>query len=383
MTIQANLKTSPKHSVRNGLMASCVAALGFAAPAYAGHMIVNFDPQGSASTFVTGINDSGTVAGYYGQTVDGLAMPRGYVRDAEGTITTFAPADAKATFAEAIDADGTIAGYYTDMSTGAERGFLRAAVTPGPNAMTAFDALYIPGTVVSTYAWSINAGEIAGSYTTDGATYHGYVREADGKVDRFDPSGSMSTYALSINNGAVAGYYFDGTTDHCFLRAANGAIVTFDPGASLDSKCYAIDARGWIAGYFTHTDGLGTLGFVRSPKNVFTVFNGRKDIGSTCAWGINAKAAVAGSWYDGKGEAHGLARNAARKIEMFDPYGSTATFAVSVNSKDSVAGYWTDGNGQNHGFIRVRAYTPQSQGTPAAGDAGTIKDPLLPRAEKE
>lgn len=360
MYTHANLSPPPKHSVCNGLMATCMAvsALGFALPAQAGHYIVNFDAATYASTRVTGINDSGAVAGYSVQFVPG-DLSFGFARAADGTITTFAPSDGHATFAESIDADGKIAGYYTDNSTGLERGFVRGSGSAA--AIETFDALYPPGQLhpVSTYAWSISNGEIAGSYTIDRGAYHGFLRRTDGTVDRFDPQGSVSTYAVSINNGAVTGYYFDGSNNHCFLRATNGAIVTFDPPMSLDAQCFAINSKGWITGSYRHVDDPSMVGFVRSPGGTFTFFDRKFGQDDTFASGINDRTATTGSWYDRKGEAHGFARSTRGKLESFDPYNSIGTFPVGINAKGSIAGYWKDGSGQTHGFIRIPGKTPQ------------------------
>ncbi|MGH6878569.1 MAG: hypothetical protein ACREHV_14500 [Rhizomicrobium sp.] len=64
----------------------------------------------------------------------------------------------------------------------------------GSGHIKVFNAIYPPlGGTASTYAWSIDKGEIAGTYTSDGSTYHGFVRDADGGIERFDPQGAMST----------------------------------------------------------------------------------------------------------------------------------------------------------------------------------------------
>ncbi len=350
MTVQANLKSSPRHSVRSALMASCIAALGFAAPAHAGDVIQKFDPPGSLSTWATGINDSGAVTGYYDELIAGLGTQRGFVRAADGQIATFAPKGAGATFAESIDTDGATAGFFIDTSSGARRGFLRT-VSPG-NGITVFDAIY-PPRPASTYAWSISNGEIAGSYTTDSMTFQGFVRHADGTIERFNPPGSVSTYAMSIKDGYVAGYYFDGTLNHCFMRHPNGAMVVIEPPGSLDAKCYSIDASRRVTGYYTHTDGNGTIGFLWAPGNKFTLFQGKNAPGSTSALSINKEKAVAGSWYDKNGGAHGLARSTGGKTTIFDPPNSTATNAVSINSEGAIAGYWEDWLGAAHGFVRL------------------------------
>ena len=41
-------------------------------------------------------------------------------------------------------------------------------------------------------------------------------------------------------------------------------------------------------------------------------------------------------------------------FRVFDPDGSTGTFANNINGKEQVVGFFTDSEGNYHGFLRSR-----------------------------
>ena len=132
----------------------------------------------------------------------------GFVRAADGTITTFDPPGSQYTYPNSINPAGTITGYYTDY---AQHGFVRAA----DGTITTFDP---PGST-GTIPWSINpAGTITGWYEDASYNPHGFVRAADGTITTFDPPGSTFTRSLGINPaGRITGWYSDGHFTHGFV----------------------------------------------------------------------------------------------------------------------------------------------------------------------
>lgn len=116
---------------------------------------------GDKYTTVGGINDAGTVAGIVGG--DGV----GYLRASDGTITTFAfPAGADRMSVSGINNSGTVVGFYYDSSNLAH-GFIRTA----DGTFTSFD----PAGAAYTFIRAINnTGEIAGSYLDADGIWHGF-----------------------------------------------------------------------------------------------------------------------------------------------------------------------------------------------------------------
>lgn len=72
---------------------------------------VKFDPAGSTSTLPVGINDMGSVAGYYS---DSGLNNHGFLRTSGGAITPFDPVSALDTQVTGINDKDSIVGYYED-----------------------------------------------------------------------------------------------------------------------------------------------------------------------------------------------------------------------------------------------------------------------------
>jgi hypothetical protein len=134
--------------------------------------ITTFDVPGASDTIGDSINPAGVIAGFY---YDASDVAHGYLRARDGAITTFdvpgagtGPFQGTGLFGVAINPAGTIAGDYVDASN-VSHGFLRAA----DGTISTFDP---PGSVFTSPA-SINpAAEIAGSYTDANGASHGFVR---------------------------------------------------------------------------------------------------------------------------------------------------------------------------------------------------------------
>jgi hypothetical protein len=142
---------------------------------------------------------------------------------AAGAYTKIDPPGSIDTHALSISG-GNIAGWYQD--AGGDHGFLRAA----DGTITSFDG---PGSS-ATLASSVNAsGVITGDYQDANYYSHGYVRSADGTITSFDAPGAIQTFPGSINaEGVITGTYQGSSGFHGFVRAADGTITSFDvPGA--------------------------------------------------------------------------------------------------------------------------------------------------------
>lgn len=157
-----------------------------------------------------------------------------------------------------INGDGLIVGdYYTDT----QHGFLRTA----DGSITTIDP---PGSLETVVDGINSTGEIVGGIY-DGKDRYVFLRKPQGTFDNFKVPNAIRTYASGINNiGSVAGTYIDKNNMwHGYLRHSDGSILTFDPPKSMSTAAECLNDSSVVSGYFEHRKH-GTVflrGFVRFP----------------------------------------------------------------------------------------------------------------------
>ncbi len=325
-------------SVGGKLCCLCIALVPFA---FAGPV----KARGTLTILPTGttalsINDSGVVTG--GED-SGLA----FLRTPDGTITTFNAVDDDPTAAQWINNSGVITGYYADKSH-VIHGFVRDA----DGAVTTFDA---PGSLQEsgqgTFPTSINAQGVVTGSCSDCQTGIGWVRAANGTFTSFDVPGSFQTRPFGINDkGEIVGSYedFSGGTDHThgFFRSADGKITTFDePESHQITNAYAVNNKGAITGNFSDANSAWR-GYIRQPDGTFTTFDADMEGAA-----INAKGTIAGSARLAQPRIKGFVRYPSGKtIKISGPSaGGGGTHATSINKAGVVVGYFE--TRPNHGFF--------------------------------
>ena len=255
------------------------------------------------------------------------------------------------TFPYSINGNGVIAGYYTFGSGLLQSGFVRAA----DGTITSFSPLSSPGSpVLETLGFSINAaGAIAGYYVGGTApfTNHGFVRDTGGNFTLFDPPGSTSTIVQSINDGGdITGYYYDASNvKHGFVRLDNGTLTSFDPSGSIATTAVSINANGIIAGYYQLADG-STHGFVRQVTRSIVPINAPANTGLTVT-GLNNAGAITG-YYTANGQTFGFVSDTNGNFTSFQA--GFSTFPTSINASGAITGWYVDASGTaGHNFVRA------------------------------
>jgi len=253
--------------------------------------------DGNEITIPTGITADGVIIGSYGQP---FFYGGGFVRAANGSITTFQAGPGHSTFVSGTNRKGWTVGEW-----GADHAFLR-----DPSGATkAFSVPGAAGGVLSAvvnrsraiagavslqndirygvrfffqpahgtaamfghkYSWisvaGINDAGTATGWLQDSGQYISFVRSSDGKLKTFSaPNGSRDTEAYGINkSGTIAGTFVDsGGNYHGFLRTADGTFTPFDVEGAMFTAIYAINDKGAIAGMASTKDG--SFGFAGKP----------------------------------------------------------------------------------------------------------------------
>jgi hypothetical protein len=244
-------------------------------------------PPGS-STVGRGVSNGGGIAGYV-QFGGGRV---GFIRNADGTFTPplVHPADStnSSTFASGVNRTGTIAGTYLDSN-----GFVLQSRKFTNSANTQFYAINdlgdtcgsyngantvpgIPGLIVSsgskttffapgatgkaaeTRAEAINnLGDVAGPFTTDGKIYSSFYRSASGTMNVITYPKAMQTLVHGLNDhGWLCGHYLDvQNVEHGFVLI-EGNYVTYDYPGGIGTSFNSINNMGLISGLYTTANGV-------------------------------------------------------------------------------------------------------------------------------
>ena len=194
------------------------------------------------------------------------------------------------TFVSAINGSGDIVGYFTDRVRN-DHSFL---ISGG-----SFYEINFPG-VASTRVLAINnSGEMAGYFYGSDNKYHGFLLSGSGgtftQID--SPGSDRGTFVTAMNDsGQIVGWYRDAArNDHSFLLSG-GVYATIDaPGADQGTYTTAINNSGQILGYFADSGGVYGYeqhGYLLSTKSVFTQIDGPGFIDITGVIGLNASGTV-------------------------------------------------------------------------------------------
>ena len=278
-----------------------------------------FDVPGSTLTQPTSITTAFEIVGVYCDPTScpppfGVLSARGFVRASNGTFTRFdAPRGGSGLFPSiyniggqppSVTTTGAIAGTYVDPSGSAEHGFLRAA----NGTVTTIN---VPGAAF-TEVLAINPSGVAVGDSFNPTTHRflPFLRASDGSMTTIDSPDFCfhgSTVSGGINSsGSVAGQATDRSCSISFgfLRTPDGKITTFGvPDAGFVDP-QAINAAGLITGVFFKR---GLHGFLKAPDRALTAF----DVpGSSGTWpsAINSPGAIIGLYFDPNSVQHGFMR---------------------------------------------------------------------------
>jgi len=164
------------------------------------------DPLGSAFTEAWGVNNSGTLVGYY---IDGAGNFQGfqYVNQAYTTITCSGWTNTRA---YGISDAGIITGDNASSPSGPFTGF----ASKGGKCLN----IVYPNAVSTSAKGANKKGQISGWYTDSSGVTHGFVKTGS-VYQSIDYPGATGTLAFHLNDeGLITGFYADTSgVDHGFV----------------------------------------------------------------------------------------------------------------------------------------------------------------------
>ena len=271
------------------------------------------DPADPTFNQLLGINDGGTIVGYFGSGMVGHPNI-GYEIAAPYTkfVSNNQPGSVQ-TQATGINNAGYTTGFWSDTNLGmgdANFAFLRAPIGHDFTYVSTIPPQTASVPRVSQALGINNSNVVAGFYADANGVTHGY------------------TYGLSTGAYSVISYAFG---DSLAVTGIN------DSGTTCGSV----------------TTATGTFGFARNASGgVFTRFEvpGSKN---TQLFGINNSGVAVGSYVDSHNMTHGLYYVPATGswLTVDDPDGVQGTVVNGLNNKNELVGFYTDAAGNVHGMI--------------------------------
>ena len=263
------------------------------------------DPNDPTFNQLLGINDSDTIAGYFGSGMSGHPNKgytlhvsfhnENYPGSAQTQVTGLNNTNVTVGFW--VDANSDNFGFY---SIGGQR--FRTADYPTSNpAKTPTDQLL-----------GVNDSDVAvGFYTDSKGVNHGYSYNIS--THRYSPivvAGDSNVTASAISDlGDVAGFATNSAgKEEGFLRFPNGNVVHLNVPGATTTQALGVNSGDEVAGDYTVGTGSSakTYGFVWSPDFGFETVSDPVGIGSTTINGINDRGTLVGFYTDANGNTNGL-----------------------------------------------------------------------------
>jgi hypothetical protein len=304
--------------------------------------ITTFSVPGSILTEPSSINSKGDITGHYevpsnytGDLSFIASIPLGFVRTADGQMTTFGSVNPGPTpqlpwyQPVAIDDDGEIVGNLVSGSLGSEIFFRSNS--------GAFETTAFTGADYNTVATGLNANGGLVAWVTEGppSMAGGFYWNGQGAIPSpinpvqtgIDVSGSSGTYPSGSNaDGTTVGYYMTGSpaslVPQDFIRHTDGTFETIATPTGTKAGC---------------TIGITTSSIVYNPPPP--------------AVSINNNGNVIGCYTDGSGAVSGFLRYENGTMVTLAHTGSSQTRPTAINSSNVITGYYSVGSAIV-GFVR-------------------------------
>jgi hypothetical protein len=339
--------------------------------------LLHFEVPGSKATYPLAINEGGTVTGYY---ITKSGATSGFVREDDGHITTFDVPGSALTEPVSINTAGDITGYYElggasyDPSHPVPQGFMRSA----NGTITTFGNT--PATTFRPQPVAINAaGEVVGNYADDFYASFVFIRSATGSVESFTLSNGAlySTFVTGLNDaGEIVGYASSFLLDQSggfllnihdplpdpidetgvtriYVPGSEGTFPTAVNGDETVVGCsFANNAyQDFVRDHDGSIQTLNLPGTIPSCLPDFsTVAPGIFNVSPTSIT-INNEGTITGYYIDQNKVSRGFVRYVDGKVVTFGHPEATQTIPTGINNCGMITGYSSRGS-VTRGFIR-------------------------------
>ena len=269
-------------------------------------VIATFDYPGAASTYPFAINNNNEIAGSAGAT--GTAG-FGFTRTADGQFSGPLVDANMYTEVYGLNDSGTVCGFYLGADN--YHGFFLSGGT-----YTTYD---VPGESATEVTGINNAADFVGTYFDPVTVFQGFI-SVGGTVTKIDIPGGTYIRPFGLNSGdQVVGFYSDASNGGSGFYSDPSGQLQYPINAphGKNTFLYGINDQGvMVGGYATqsgHSRATHGLLIFNGPNQLVTVdYPGSSYVVLT---GINNKGVICGYYFDSNNNGHGLVARARRTAE--------------------------------------------------------------------
>jgi hypothetical protein len=306
-------------------VAALVSVLG--AGALAGPALATPQPASSPYTFTTldnqadptfnqllGINQSGTIAGYFGSGVAGhpnkgylLSPPYGQAN----YLSENFPGSVQTQVTGLNDRGVTVGFWSPDNNANQVNANLGFYSIDGHRVHTVMFPTDDNATPPVDQLLGVNDRDVAVGFYTDGeGNNHGFtygINRHRHRYQEINVSGATSVTAAAINNrGDIAGFDTDaqGNVDS-FLLSNWGHETTLDYPGAMSTQALGVNDGDEVVGVYTDSD-MSMHGFTWTPDRGFQTVDDPNGVGTTTINGVNDQGQLVGFYTDAAGNTDGM-----------------------------------------------------------------------------
>jgi len=253
-----------------------------------------------------------------------------------------------------INDAGTIVGYFGSGATGHPNKGYRLV---RPYGQSNYINENYPGSAQTQVVAINNMHDTAGFWVDGSNKNFGFVAWNGVFTSFRDPHTGTGTVnqVLGLNDAGMAvGFYTDGNgLNHGFeLNQATGQFTAVVPTGGSNVTAAGINDNGDVTGFATAASGA-VVGFLLRG-NTFSEFAFPGAM-STTPFGINKRDQIVGAYIDASGLTHGFLLsnplNHAKWQTIDDPNGIGTTLLNGLNDRDELVGFYVDAAGNTDGFL--------------------------------
>ncbi len=285
-----------------------------------------------------------------------------------------------------INNAGTIAGYFGDGTVVPNNGF---TIAP-PYGSGNFSGYNFPASAQTQVVGINNTGATVGFYVDASGVNHGFIFTGGSSTTVDNPSTSTTTpfnQLLGINdNSLAAGVYVNssGVTEGELVNLSTPTSPVFLPVTvpaadnPVSTTATGVNNSNVISGFFTNGETDAVEGFLLNG-DTFIPLNFGNDT-NTMAFGLNNENQVVGSYVDAQGNTDGFVynwlTNTLTTINEPNADGTTAfgvegTLVNGINDKGQLVGFYANTDGPNvNGFLANSVPEPSTWAMMLLGFAG-------------